>query len=96
MLCNLNFENWTPLCLTSIAQHLDITRQRVSTCIRLLVKKQILERGKRIGNTPTFRLNPSLGWKGEVSNLKFALYQKLTPTSRTSSAKSSRPKKNDD
>jgi Firmicute plasmid replication protein (RepL) len=93
LLCQLDYDNFLLVSQPKVADHLNISRSTVSKCIRILCNKNILERGERIGNTPTFRLNPQFGWRGETSNLKFALYQKLD---RPGSRKSKKPNSNND
>lgn len=77
LICKLDYENFVFISQPEIAEHLSMPLSSISRAISTLCKKQILERGDRIGNTPSFRLNPSLGWRGDNTSLKFALYKKL-------------------
>jgi hypothetical protein len=44
-------------------------KTNVSRAIKLLVEKQILLEGPKLGRTHTYRLNSAFGWKGSINNL---------------------------
>jgi len=66
----LDFENWIYISVTDIAKELEIHRPDVSKAIKLLEEKEIILKGPKIGNSKTYMLNPSFGWKGKVKNLE--------------------------
>lgn len=72
MFSRLDFENFIQLEQSEISSKLSIARPHVSRAIKLLIDKQILFRGPKIGRSSSFRLNPHYGWKGKVSNLREA------------------------
>ena len=69
LVANLDFENWIQLSQREICRKLDMQKQDVSSAIKLLEKKEIIIRGPKVGRSYSFRLNPMLGWKGDVKNL---------------------------
>ena len=69
LVANLDFENWIQLSQREICRKLDMQKQDVSSAIKLLEKKEIIIRGPKVGRSYSFRLNPMLGWKGDVRNL---------------------------
>lgn len=71
----LDFDNWIYTQPTEIGRALGIHRSNVRAVLRLLEKKQIIIPGPRVGNAPTYRLNPLFGWKGKIVQLR----QELTP-----------------
>ena len=72
-LCSrLDFENYIQVPQTEIADKLGIGRNRVSEAVAVLEAKQILLRGPKVGRASVFRLNPTFGWKGKVTNLNAA------------------------
>jgi len=70
LVAHLDFENWIQLSQKRICEKLDMKKQDVSSAIRLLEEKEIILRGPKIGRSYAFRLNPMLGWKGNVKNLE--------------------------
>ena len=70
LVANLDFENWIQLQQGEICKKLDMKKQDVSSAVKLLEKKEIIIRGPKIGRSYSFRLNPMLGWKGDVKNLE--------------------------
>lgn len=69
LLSTLDFENWIEVPMMKIAEELDIPRQAVGRSIKTLERKEIIQRGEKIGRTYVFRLNPFYAWKGKVRNL---------------------------
>lgn len=76
LICKLDFDNYLIVAQTDLGNHLGISRTTVNRCIKTLENKHILERGVKIGNLPTFKLNPNFGWVGDNSNLKVCLLRK--------------------
>lgn len=70
----LDFENYIQKSQIDIAQALGMQKQNVSRAMKLLVSKQILLEGPKVGRSKCYRLNPNYGWKGKVKNLE--KYQK--------------------
>ena len=69
LVAHLDFENWIQLSQAEICEKLDMKKQDVSSAVKLLEKKEIIIRGPKVGRSYSFRLNPTLGWKGDVRNL---------------------------
>lgn len=65
----LEFENWIKISITEIANKLNIDRSNASKSIKILEKKEIIERGKKVGRFYEFRLSPYISWKGKVKTL---------------------------
>jgi hypothetical protein len=66
---NLGFENYIAIPQRQIAEALNMQKANVSRAIKLLVNKQILIEGPKLGRTHTYRLSNTYGWKGSVKNL---------------------------
>jgi hypothetical protein len=79
----LDFENLIVVPQTEIAAALSMKQSAVSRAIRLLVGKQIILRGPRVGPVSSFQLNLHYGWKGKIQNLHKARQTRLeaVPTS---------------
>lgn len=74
LLCaRLDFENFIAVSQTEIAKELGMKRPNVSRAVRRLVDAGVLIKGPRVGRNLTYRLNPSVGWKGRGSNHRRAL-----------------------
>ena len=69
LVAHLDFENWIQLSQREICKKLDMKKQDVSSAVKLLEEKEIIIRGPKVGRSYSFRLNPMLGWKGNVKNL---------------------------
>lgn len=69
LMSRLDFENWIQISQTEISEKLNIKKPNVSNAVSLLVAKQIILRGDKLGRSYAFRLNPHFGWKGKVKNL---------------------------
>jgi len=76
LLSNLGFENYIAIPQRQIVEALEMQKQNVSRSIKLLVEKQILLEGPKLGRTHTYRLNSAFGWKGSVKNLTKTRHQK--------------------
>ena len=70
MMSRLNFENYIALEQKEIVDKIGIHKSDVSSAIKMLVEKGILEKGPRLGKSWSYKLNPFYGWKGRVKNLK--------------------------
>ena len=70
MMARLNFDNYIALEQREIAEKLSIHKPDVSSAIKMLVDKGIIEKGPRLGKSWSYKLNPFYGWKGRVKNLK--------------------------
>lgn len=66
----LDFENHLRMSQADIARALDMKASNVSRAMKLLMNKDILVIGDKVGRSYTYRLNTSFGWKGKVKNLK--------------------------
>jgi hypothetical protein len=73
----LDFENLIVVPQTEIAAALGMKQPAISRAIKLLVSKQIILRGPRVGPVNSFRLNPHYGWKGKIQNLHKARQTRL-------------------
>lgn len=69
LMSRLDFENWIHVTQKEIADQLNIKKQNVSSAMILLVDKEILLKGPKMGRSYAYRLNPDFGWKGRVTNL---------------------------
>ena len=65
----LDFENLIQIPQVEICKELDLKRSNVSLAIKILVDKDILIQGPKVGRSFAYRLNPDYGWKGKVKNL---------------------------
>lgn len=66
----LDFENFIQQSQMDIAEGLGMHKQHISRAMRLLISKQILLEGPKVGRSKCYRLNPNYGWKGKVKNLE--------------------------
>jgi RIO-like serine/threonine protein kinase len=73
---NLGFENYIAIPQRQIAEALKMQKSHVSEAIKVLVDKQILLEGPKLGRTHTYRLSNLFGWKGSVKNLSKMRNQK--------------------
>lgn len=66
----LDFENFIQQSQQDITKALGMHKSQVSEAIKLLVKKQIVLEGPKVGRSKCYRLNPNYGWKGKVKTLQ--------------------------
>jgi len=66
----LDFENWIYIPQKEISEYLEINKTNISRSIKILLQKEIIIKGDRLGKSYTFRLNPYFGWKGKVKSLE--------------------------
>jgi hypothetical protein len=69
MFGKLGFENYICIQQKEICEVLDLKKQNVSSAIKLLLEKGIILPGPKLGRSSSYRLNPTYGWKGKVTNL---------------------------
>lgn len=77
LLRELDYENLIQVRQIDISKELEIDKSQVSRSIKRLVKLEVILEGPRIGNSKTYRLNPTFGWKGTVSNHNEALRKRM-------------------
>ncbi|MCK5728325.1 MAG: replication/maintenance protein RepL [Methylococcales bacterium] len=65
----LEFENYITIKQVDMAKRLSMHKTDVSKSMRILVDKGIILKVKE-GTTSAYKLNPTYGWKGKVSNLE--------------------------
>ncbi len=65
----LDFHNLIQIPQIEICKELDLKRSHVSLAIKILVNKNIILQGPKLGRSFAYRLNPDYGWKGKVKNL---------------------------
>lgn len=66
LLSQLAFENYVTVPQSKIAKRLGIDKADVSKSMAKLVQKEIIFEGNKLGNIKTYRLNPNIGWRGDV------------------------------
>jgi predicted transcriptional regulator len=66
-LSELEFENYITIKQVAIAEKLGMQKTHVSRAMKMLVAKGIILKVKE-GTTTGYKLNPTYGWKGKVSN----------------------------
>ncbi len=69
LFAKLSFENFVAVEQKEIVQILSMDKSNVSKAIKLLVEKKIIEKGPRLGNISSFKINPYYCWRGKVKNL---------------------------
>jgi hypothetical protein len=77
LLSQLAFENYVTVPQSKIAKKLGIDKADVSRSMAKLVEKDIIFEGDKLGNIKTYRLNPNIGWRGDV--VKFEQERKSYP-----------------
>ena len=77
LLSKLDFENLLVINQSELAKELGLQRQNFSRSVQRLIKEGIILQGPKIGVSRSFRLNPTVGWKGSASNHKKAVKQHL-------------------
>lgn len=61
----LDFENYLRLKQDEIAQALNLKKPNVSRAMKLLETKGVLQRGPKVAQSYTWRMNPNYGYKGD-------------------------------
>lgn len=77
VIAKLDYENFLLLSVADLAKQIGMQRPHVSTSITKLESMGVLVRGPKAGRSSTFRLSPSLGWKGSASNHQKALKERM-------------------
>lgn len=70
----LDFENFILISQADMARDLGMQPSNLNRSIKRLEELGILMRGPKSGRSPTFRLNPTVGWKGK-SKMHFGALQ---------------------
>lgn len=70
LMSRLNFENYVCISQSEIGKSIGIARPNVNTAISLLVEKQIIFKQNGIGTAKAYKLNPNIGWKGDVTKFE--------------------------
>lgn len=71
----LDFENYILVNQAEIGREMGMDRGNVNKSIKRLEALGILTRGPKSGVSPTFKLNPQVGWKGKAKAHFGALQQ---------------------
>ena len=71
----LDWQNFILINQAEVARSLGMDRGNVNKSIRKLEAMGVLTRGPKSGVSPTFRLNPAVGWKGRQKEHFGALQQ---------------------
>ena len=85
LLSHLEFENWINITQATIAEELQIKKSNISTSIKKLVEKEIIEKQKdsKDKRKIRYRLNPEYGWMGDAKQWQREMYkrklEKVTP-----------------
>lgn len=85
LLSYLQFENWIDVSQRVISEELQIKKPHISTSIKNLVEKGIIEKHKDPNDKRRirYRLNPEYGWRGDADQWKKEMYnrrlEKITP-----------------
>ena len=83
LLSKLDFENWIRISQQTVAEDLNLDKSNVSRAFRKLIKAGIIEQNEDPWDRRrvTYRLNPSLGWRGEPKEwVEYAAEKDLEPT----------------
>lgn len=64
----LDFENFIQVSQAELARELGMHRSSFSQAVTKLVAMGALIKGPRVGRAQTYRLNPTLGWKGSAKS----------------------------
>jgi hypothetical protein len=62
----LDFDNWIRLSLSQIGQEIEVAKPNVSTSMKKLVEMGVVILGPSVKQVKTYRLNPSVAWKGKM------------------------------
>ncbi|MQR84372.1 helix-turn-helix domain-containing protein [Bacillus megaterium] len=69
LLAKLDYENWLRIRQIDISEKLGIKKQAVSRAIKELLDHKIIVKGPKVGNSNTYRLDPSFGFRGKDVNI---------------------------
>lgn len=77
LMARLDFENLIQVPQSEVALKLGMQRQNVNRSIKRLIDLELILEGPKVGRSKTFRLNPSLGWKGSAKGHHQALKERM-------------------
>ena len=77
IISHVNYENELLKTQADVREALGMRQQHVSRAFKLLVKKEILIEGKKVGARKIYYLNPYFGWKGSAKRLKERLQDEV-------------------
>lgn len=80
LLARLDYENYVLVNQSEIAAELEMKPSNLSRAIKYLADQSILIAGPKVGRSTTYRLNPSMGWKGNTVNHSKALDERMKAT----------------
>lgn len=83
LLARLDYENFVLVNQTEIAAELEMKKPNFSRAVKYLADMNILLVGPKVGRCSTYRLNPSMGWKGKGTNHSKALNDRLKASNMT-------------
>ena len=69
LLSKLDYENWLRIRQKDIAEELNMRAPHVSRAIKELVDNHVIVKGPKVGNSNTYRLDPSYGFRGKDVNM---------------------------
>lgn len=78
LLADLDYENFIQVSQVDICSSLNMLKPNVSRSIKALANKGVILEGPKVGRSKTYRLNPTFGWKGTISNHEKALRNGLS------------------
>ena len=64
----LEFDNWVQVNVTALAGEMGRSRQKTSAAISRLVKRGVLTKGPRSGNTNSYQLNTDIAFRGSAES----------------------------
>lgn len=77
LLARLDYENYVLVNQKEIGDELGIKPPNLSRAMKLLAEHAILITGPKVGRSSTYRLNPSMGWKGSTTSHSKALNERM-------------------
>lgn len=77
LLAYLDMENWINVNQSSMAESMGLRKQNFGRSLKLLIEKQIILEGPKVGRQKTYRLNPHIGWKGSNQSHAAAISDEL-------------------
>ena len=71
----LDFENFIQISQVQLARELGMSAPNFSRAMKRLAALEIIVKGTKVGVSQTYRMNPSVGWKGSARNHFSALQE---------------------
>ena len=71
----LDFENFIQISQVQLAGELGMSPSNFSRAMKRLAALEIIVKGPKVGVSQTYRMNPSVGWKGSAKNHFSALQE---------------------